>query len=558
MSDIDIASLRPAASSAWFARRLARTLAGEASTLELPLAWLHHQWLQGHTCLDLSGHVLGDTEGARPGAERVQARARVPASWRSDLAGLSCVERHEPGSRVPSERLLALEEDKLFLAACRHDEIVVADALRRRAVEPAPWRIPGAADTWIADRVRALLPQADALQITAAALPFQSRLGIVTGGPGTGKTTVAGCMLDALLQIDASVVVRVLAPTGKAAARMTQSLRAMAARTGLDARTREILRSVEASTIQHALLSGGGVGLRAAGLVIVDECSMIDLSLMRRLLEGIAPQACLVLLGDPAQLASVEAGSLLGDLLPQEPSHPLRACTVALTHSHRFAKESALGALAGAIRDADVVGVERALESGDGLSWIRAGSSGEIIEAAVRVQAGFTGEARVLCGHRRGPDGSLAVNRAITRARFETVDADPVHGSDFVGRPVIVTVNDPVTGLHNGDTGVVERAADGLVARFADLGFAIPVSGLPARETAWALTIHKSQGSEFDEVAIVLPVQASPVLTRELLYTGVTRSRRRVTLIASEATLRAAIEHRIERASGLRARLLHG
>lgn len=557
MSDIDIVSLRPAASSAWFARRLARTLVGDASTLEQPLAWLHHQWLQGHTCLDLSGRVLGDTEGVRAGTERVQAWARVPARWRSDLAGLACVEQREAGSRAPSERLLVLEGDKLFLAACRHDEIVVAEALRRMAAEPSPWRTPDATDGWIAERVRALLPHADALQIAATELPFRSRLGIVTGGPGTGKTTVAGCMLDALLQIDASAVVRVLAPTGKAAARMTQSLQGMATRKGLHAPTRELLQSVQASTIQHALLSGGGVALRAADLVIVDESSMIDLSLMRRLLEGLAPDACLVLLGDPAQLASVEAGSLLSDLLPREPSHPLQACTVALAHSHRFAKESALGALADAIRDADLVGVKRALESGGGLSWIQVGSPGEVVEAAVRTQAAFTGEARVLCGHRRGPDGALAVNRAITRARFDTVDADPVHGSDFVGRPVIMTVNDPVTGLHNGDTGVVESAADGLVVRFPDLGRVVPVRGLPARETAWALTIHKSQGSEFDEVAIVLPVQASPVLTRELLYTGVTRSRGRVTLIASEAALRGAIDHRIERSSGLRARLLH-
>ena len=118
-----------------------------------------------------------------------------------------------------------------------------------------------------------------------------------------------------------------------------------------------------------------------------------------------------------------------------------------------------------------------------------------------------------------------------------------------------MTVNDPVTGLHNGDTGVVESVADGLVVRFPDLERVVPVRGLPARETAWALTIHKSQGSEFDEVALVLPVQASPVLTRELLYTGVTRSRGRITLIASEAALRGAIEHRIERSSGLRARV---
>ncbi|MBM4007464.1 MAG: exodeoxyribonuclease V subunit alpha [Planctomycetes bacterium] len=554
MSEVDIATLRPAASSTWFARRLARNLSSEDTALEQPLTWLHHQWLQGHTCLDLAGTVLGDVESTRPGTERMQARARVPASWRTELASLACVERSDPGGRSASERLLVLEGDKLFLAACRHDEIVVAEALLHRAAQASRWTAPAGGDAWIAERVRALLPQADALQIAAAGLPFRSRLGIVTGGPGTGKTTVAGCMLDALLQIDEGAVVRVLAPTGKAAARMTQSLRSMSSRAGLHARTSALLQSVEASTIQHALLAGGGAGLRAAGLVIVDESSMIDISLMRRLLEGLAPEASLVLLGDPAQLASVEAGTMLSDVLPASPSHPLHACTVALTHSHRFAKDSALGALAAAIRDADMDGTMRALQAGGDIQWISVGSSAEAIDAVVRTQARFFENARVLCGHRRGPDGSLAMNRAITRARFAAVDPDPLSGGDFIGRPVIVTVNDPVTGLHNGDTGIVESGPEGLIVRFPDLGQVVPVRALPARETAWALTIHKSQGSEFDEVVIVLPVQASPVLTRELLYTGVTRSRGRVTLIASETALRSAIEHRIERASGLRAR----
>lgn len=555
MTEIDLGALRPSASSAWFGRRLSRLLAGGASSLEQPVTWLHHQWLQGHSCLDLSGSVLAEVAATSQGAERTQARAQVPGSWRADLAGVECVDVRAPGSLEPSSRLLVLEGDRLFLAACRHDEIVVAQALRRMASEPGRWRLGDGVGQGIGDRVRALLPEADAAQMAAVALPFGRRLGIVTGGPGTGKTTVAGCMIDAVLQQAPETTVRALAPTGKAAARMTQSLRALAGRSGIHEHAREMLRRVEATTIQHAVLSGGGRTLEAAHLVIVDECSMIDLSLMRRLLEGLGPNASLILLGDRHQLASVEAGTLLADILPDRPGHPLEACTVELVRSRRFESDGALATVAAAIRKGDADAAIAALASGGSIRLEPVTTALEAVRKAVQVHGGFQGDGRVLCGHRRGPDGSLAVNRAITRARHPGADPDPVSSVDFVGRPLLITTNDPVTRLHNGDTGVVERAADGLVARFADLGCTIPVGSLPSRETAWALTIHKSQGSEYDEVAIVLPTKASPVLTRELLYTGITRSRGRVTVIACTESLRTSIAQRIVRSSGLAERV---
>jgi exodeoxyribonuclease V alpha subunit len=554
MTDVSLQTLRPSSSSGWFARRISRLLAGGPSVIEEPLIWLHHQWLQGHSCLDLSGTVLADVASNDPAAQRVQARAKLPASWGDELAALAFVDTRPSGSLDPSDRLLVLEGSRLFLAACRHDEIVVASTLRRLATEPSRWASQAPASV-LDTRVRSLLPEADALQVAASRLPFANRLGIVTGGPGTGKTTIAGCMIDAALQLEPRAIVRALAPTGKAAARMTQSLRAMAGRPGLGERTRETLQRVEVSTIHHALLAGGGRSLQGAHLVIVDECSMIDLSLMRRLLEGLGPSASLVLLGDPDQLASVEAGTLLQDILPDGPSHPLAYCTVALQRSRRFESGGALAALAAAVRESAVERAIAALDSEGALRWIRVRDPASAVAAAVQAQSAFVGNGRVLCGHRRGQDGSLAVNRAITRALHPGADADPESARDFLGRPVMITANDPVTGLRNGDTGTVERHGAGLAVRFADLDRTIPVEGLPARETAWALSIHKSQGSEYDQVAIVLPVQASPVLTRELLYTGITRSRGAVTIIASESSLRASIEQRIERASGLRARL---
>lgn len=554
MTDTVLQALRPSPSSSWFARRISRLLAGGPSIVEEPLVWLHHQWLQGHSCLELSGTVLADVASSDVSGQRVQARAALPASWRAELGALAFVDERSEGSIDPSDRLLVLEGSRLFLAACRHDEIVVASTLRRLANESSRWGKQGA-PAWLGERLRALLPEADSFQASAAALPFGARLGIVTGGPGTGKTTIAGCMIDAVLQLDPGASVRALAPTGKAAARMTQSLRSMAARPGLGARAKEVLQGVEVSTIHRALLSSGGRSLQGAHLVIVDECSMIDLALMRRLLEALGPSASLVLLGDPDQLASVEAGTLLQDILPDGPAQPLARCTVALQRSRRFESDGALAALAAAVREGRPDRAIDALGAGGSLRWIRVKDSASARDEAVRAQAAFIGDGRVLCGHRRGPDGSLAINRAVTRALRPGADMDPESAKDFAGRPIMITVNDPVTGLRNGDTGIVVREEGALVVRFPDLDRSVAVEALPARETAWALTIHKSQGSEYDEVAIVLPQQASPVLTRELLYTGITRSRGAVTIIASEASIRASIEQRIQRSSGLRARM---
>jgi exodeoxyribonuclease V alpha subunit len=327
-------------------------------------------------------------------------------------------------------------------------------------------------------------------------------------------------------------------------------------------------------------------------VVIVDETSMVSLSLMARLIEAVRPSARLVLVGDPQQLASVEAGAVLGDIVGDaaDPdfapaasparTRPLAGGIVVLRTVHRFA--GGVGALARAIEggDADAV-VDLLASTPDGVTWLdsdvaRFGGdpaadelvrstivdpAAEVVDAARRgdADAALAAMQRVqlLCGHRRGPHGVSLWRARIEAWLTEAIEGYLPHGW-YAGRPLLVTENDYNLGLFNGDTGVVVAAGDGaLQCAFERRGEIIHVSPsrLSAVETLYAMTIHKSQGSQFGEVVVILPDENSPILTRELLYTAVTRAERAVTVIGTEAAVRAAVERPVNRASGLRERL---
>ena len=321
---------------------------------------------------------------------------------------------------------------------------------------------------------------------------------------------------------------------------------------------------------------------------------------MAHLLDAVRPDARLVLVGDPGQLASVEAGSVLGDISgpavdaaltgATAPDGPLAACVSVLVQSYRFPAESAVGRFATAVRAGDADGALAVLTApeptpadataamvgagGVELRWAPEGAESDEGEAAVRTAAyeaarrtldvaqtgdaagalEALGEVRVLCAHRRGPYGVAWWNW-----RFEdwlTGDGPRLAGS-YVGRPVLVTANDPLNGVSNGDLGVVVATAAGPRMAFSDPDGPrlLAPSRLESVETVHAMTIHKSQGSEFDEVVVILPPAESRLATRELLYTAVTRARQRVTLVGGEAALRRAIANRVVRQTGLRARL---
>jgi exodeoxyribonuclease V alpha subunit len=429
---------------------------------------------------------------------------------------------------------------------------------------------------------------------------------VISGGPGTGKTSTVVKILallveQALARAPAATVRRaaelprmlLLAPTGKAAARLSEAIKR--AKGALQA-TAEVRAAIpdEASTIHRALGTIGGHAQRfrhhrdaplAADVIVVDEASMVDLALMARLLEAVPAGARVILLGDKDQLASVEAGAVLGDIcgagLDRSATGAIAASIALLTRSYRYGADSGIGKLAAAInhaqperalellRDPDIRDVSLVDYAPGGALPVELYSAAvagfrpllEASDAAAKLRA--LDRFAVLCAHRRGPHGQLAINRAI-EAGLREAGLVPAGSERYAGRPVIVTQNDYQARLFNGEVGVLLRdpqaAVDGnaagrLVAQFTapDGGLrSIPAARLPPHESAYALSVHKSQGSEFDEVAVVLPPDASPVLSRELLYTAVTRARERVTVYGSAQIVTLCVERTVRRASGLR------
>ena len=402
---------------------------------------------------------------------------------------------------------------------------------------------------------------------------------LITGGPGSGKTFTVAYVLAALAMAAGATPPRIAlaAPTGKAAARLAESLRAQLARMALPAPLATNLPR-EPATL-HRLL--GISPWRAqprhhAGaplpfdVVVVDEASMVDLPLMARLIDALAPHARLILLGDPDQLAAVEAGNVLAALVDACREDPFAACHVALSGSHRFGARSGIGALARAIatNDADAALAVPAV-AGPEVQWVGGNTQGTLVEhacdafaplleagdpaAALAAARGF----RVLTALRHGPWGCLAINRAI-EARLKRTHALRVDGEWWQGRLVLVVANRPELGIFNGDTGVVWSDAGNQPRVWFEGGDgvprAIPPAALPPHEGAFALTVHKAQGSEFDDIALVTGPD-SAVLTRELLYTGVTRTRSGLTFYADAETLRAGIARRTLRMTGLADRL---
>jgi len=403
---------------------------------------------------------------------------------------------------------------------------------------------------------------------------------VITGGPGTGKTTQVAELLVHLATTQPGLRVSLAAPTGKAAARLTESIRqrldVLAAESGRrapfpgEARTvhRLLGYAPQSDTFrsnQHDPLDDD--------LVIVDEASMVDALLLDALLRALKPGARLMLVGDHNQLASVDAGDILGAIcraaLSAREGSPLRDSVRRLEKSWRFAAHPAIGILAAAILagDADeVLRVSSASPSGDVQLRSGVSSTDALLEpVAANLEACLAATSpwellnaldgfRILAPEREGRMGVSGINAAVERwlaKRGHSVGEYWYHR-----RPVLVTANDYQTGIFNGDVGVVWReGASGRVAvhfRANDGTIrAIAPVRLPASETAWAMTVHKSQGSEFDRVMVVVPEYESRVMTRELLYTAATRARQGVTLVGSPGAIRAAVTRATERTSAL-------
>jgi exodeoxyribonuclease V alpha subunit len=437
-----------------------------------------------------------------------------------------------------------------------------------------------AAEERIAVRIRDLLAR--------PAVDGVPALSIITGGPGTGKTTTVARTLVSMVMAEPGLRVALAAPTGKAAARLTESIRQRIQTTGATAgASPDVVRALmdlEARTL-HRLLSYSGetdtfrrnaVNPLPFDLVIVDEASMVDVLMLDAVLAALRPGARLMLVGDHHQLSSVEAGDVLGVLCRAAESapatSPLHRAVTRLTQSFRFTDGPGIGTLAAAILAGDVneawrVGHDAAVTS---VTIVPPALATETLLASVTTQLercraatsvaemlGALESFRLLAPEREGRRGVRGLNRAVERwlARHGTGVQDPWYHR----RPVLVTANDYSTRVFNGDIGVAWRSEGRTSVHFrsSDGGVrAIAPGRLPAVETAWAMTVHKSQGSEFDHVTVVLPTEESRVMSRELLYTAVTRARQSVTIIGTEAALRSAITQRTERTSGLGQRLI--
>jgi exodeoxyribonuclease V alpha subunit len=567
-------------------------------------AWLLSKRLgEGHVCIGLD-------EPAAMGAELPYMP--VPAAEIRNLRGLV----GSPGEVRP----FIIDGDRLYLHRYHGYETRIVERLREKVVsgrvrqEERRHLLEG-----VSDLVRSLTAEyaLDGLrpdecvdwQLVAALNAMLLDFSIITGGPGTGKTTTLAKMLRILYACQPGARVALAAPTGKAAMRMLESLKRSAAT--FPEEVRRLIEGLKPATL-HRLLGWqrGSLGFKYNAdrpleydLVVVDEASMVDMPMFARLLDALGDRTRLVLLGDKDQLASVEAGSLLGDLcqsvgeerlngfdpgfcdwcngflsagrgLRGEDRGPgkgiLAGCVTELRLSHRFRAQGDIGRLSRAIISGDVETVQ-AMAAAESLEvGFDKACTEDVLEDFIQGYAGFIREPdplkalaalnrlRVLVAVRDGARGLYAVNRRIEQMLQSHGLLKPTD-EFYANRPVIVTRNNYELDLFNGDVGICRPVGRNVRIHFeAQDGSLrdVPAASLSHCETVFAMTIHKSQGSEFDDVLVHLPEGAdTPILTRELLYTGVTRARKRVMLQAGLDTLLHTTAQRVRRTSGLQDRL---
>ncbi|MDZ4301825.1 MAG: exodeoxyribonuclease V subunit alpha [Pseudomonas sp.] len=620
----------------------------------LAAALTSHQLGHGHVCLDLFETLKAPDFALSlpPEGDLSSGVMLLPsqllegldgAHWCHAQAASPLVALAVDGSAAAQSRPLVLSGKRLYLRRYWTYERRIDSALRQRlAVQEAvsadlPQRLNGLFDQ----------PPPDGVvdwQKLACALATRGAFSIVTGGPGTGKTTTVVRLL-ALLQAPAveqgtALRIRLAAPTGKAAARLTESISQQVRSLQVPDAVREKIPT-EVTTVHRLLGSRPGTrhfrhhagNLLPLDVLVVDEASMIDLEMMANLLDALPPHARLVLLGDKDQLASVEAGAVLGDLCRDaeagwyspdtrqwlenvsgetlagsglledlEASHPLAQQVVMLRYSRRFGEGSGIGQLARWVNQQNPEQARQLLDAGshDLFCLHLKGEHDRALERLVldgqgsdaqgyryylnllrttrpaaetpRDDSRWTDWARqllqafdafqLLCAVRKGPWGVEGLNQRITAALLKArlIDSDQQW---YEGRPVLMTRNDYGLGLMNGDIGIALKLpeSDGgpQVLRVAfprndgqgGVRFVLP-SRLNDVETVYAMTVHKSQGSEFAHTALILPDALNPVLTKELIYTGITRAKDRFSLIETRGgVFEEAVRRKVKRLSGL-------
>ena len=452
----------------------------------------------------------------------------------------------------------------------------------------------------------------------AAVTAMLKKFSVITGGPGTGKTfTITKILVLLLEQIsDGTLKICLAAPTGKAAARLQESIRQTKHSLICKDKVKEAIPT-EVKTIHRMLRPKSGSPYfhynaenpLPADILVIDEASMVDLALMSKLVQAVPKDARLVLIGDKDQLASVEAGSVLGDICDRnnlhgvsedfrrkileltdedlnaifrstKPQPGLQDCIVVLQKSHRFADDSGIGRLSRTVNRGEADKALMVLEDAPDktISFHAMSSAEEFFDTlAKKIVGGYRGylksddpasalerlnRFKIVCALRMGPFGVRSINKLAEQVleQHGLIDLDETHTNPwYKGRPILITRNDYNLGLFNGDIGITLpdpddktrelsvffSAGDGEIKRFA-------IHRLPEHETVFAMTVHKSQGSEFDEVVLILPNKDYPVLSRELVYTGLTRAKKKFSVWTTRSILRNTIKRKIERTSGLR------
>ena len=588
-----------------FARFMEQLSGKENPDLCLAAALVCNHTRQGHVCLDIAGmggKALGN------GEDRGAALAcPEPEKWRDHIENTCVV--GIPGEYTP---LILDRESRLYLLRYWEYQQGLADFIKGRIQDAGDEIDRLLLKEGLGRLFPSGLPEVDWQRVAAGAACLK-HVSVITGGPGTGKTTTVARILVLLMEqaFPETLKIALVSPTGKGAARLQEAM--VSARSGLQCKDAiQEAMPAETSTI-HRLLGTipGSPYFRhneknplLLDVLVVDEASMVDMALMSKMVQALPPRARLILLGDKDQLASVEAGAVLGDICDTGNEHPysygflrdlksiteydlnkgagegdekpgLQDSIVELKKSYRFGAESGIRTLSQAVNEGDQDRAWSILNKGEqgDVAWrklpgpqilhgllrggVKEGFAQYTNETDPAKTLGFFERYRILCGLREGPFGVVAVNRLV-KGILEREGRIRPHGQWYAGQPIMVTQNDYDLGVFNGDTGIIlqDPEQDHDLRAF----FPSPEGGLkkihpirlPEHETVYAMTVHKSQGSEFDRVLLILPDRDSPVLTRELIYTAITRARKHVEVWGTEEVFRTAVGRRTERTSGLR------
>ena len=534
-----------------------------------------HATAQGHVCLALSDYAAQfypPLDVRDEGLPQLQCPSL--SAWLTTLQQSKVV-----GSAEQSHAPLILIGQLLYLQRYWAYEQQLARQIWQRLQIPAI-----DLNTALQSALQRLFPNPDDRQRLAAETALQRAFCIISGGPGTGKTSTVVKILTLLLEQNPQLHIALAAPTGKAAARLQESIRA--AKPNLDC-AEHIRESIpETAYTLHRLLGSRQQSTHfkhhqdnplSFDVVVVDEASMVDLALMSKLADALKPAARWILLGDKDQLASVESGSVLGDLCRAQQvdsaPKPLRESIVLLDKSYRFNEHSLIGQLARAVQAGRSNKVLRILDrqADIELDWQSQVTVEHlptllkplVTQFALLAQADnaadalqLLGQQRILTALRQGYFGVENLNRLIEQQLGQHTRQRWYHA-----RPIMITRNDYNLHLFNGDIGIIWQAGRNAepLACFPDhdggIRSFVP-NRLPAHETVYAMTIHKSQGSEFERVVLVLPDQDTRLLSRELFYTGITRSKSQLAIWARSEVVQWAVERRIQRHSGLLEALL--